>query len=179
MKWLRQWLELPEPPGHLHNVLFLIVPPASPHHLRRISQAGSTPLTSHTTLRLPQHTACSAQLALFNAHPFFPPSRLVSSSFAPRVVPFHCLSAALAPSLEPSIFPPFSSFFSARTHPHCMDVPCHVRAYAPPATLTPTSFHVSLLALPSFLGNQLILCVSKPLCLRSFSLCFRFIQLGD
>lgn len=178
MKWLRQWLELPEPPGHLQNVLFLIVPPAPPHHLRRLSQANSALLTSHTTLSPPptttnpQRTACSARLAFS-----LPRSRLVSSSRDPRVVPFHCLSAVWAPSLEPSS--PLFFFFPALMVPHCMGVPCRVHASAPPYNPHPTSSHVSPLYFPPFQGNQLILCVSKPLCLCSFFLCFRFIQLGD
>lgn len=123
--------------------------------------------------------ACSVQRARarpFKRSPFF---SLVSSFSLPRSL--HCFFSFSLRSVHPIIrvrslfFPPPSQplllHFPAVMHPYCMVFSCSRECLC----LSPS---VSL-ALPPFLGNQLILCVSKLLCLRSSSLCFGFIQQGD
>lgn len=112
--------------------------------------------------------------SFLNTHPFFFFSRLVSSSLAPHAVSSHCLCALCAPSLVRWLFssrcPSSSIFLPSRSRTVWISlVHVHASVFFPRVSL----------ALPSFPGNQLILCVSKPLCLRSSSLCFRFIQQGD
>lgn len=119
--------------------------------------------------------ACSMQRTTarpFKRSPFFS-CVFFSSSLAPYAVSLHFLSGLCTPSLGCSLFflIPLLLHFPALMLPYCMDFSCSRACLC----LSPS---VSL-ALPPFLGNQLILCVSKPLCLRSSSLCFGFIQQGD
>lgn len=121
----------------------------------------------------PLHARCREPwLVLLNTHPFFLP-RCFFLPHSPRC--FFSLSlCSVRPIISALAFFFLLSLlfhFSALALPYCMDFSCSYACLR--------LFPCVSLALPSFLGNQLILCVSKPLCLRSSSLCFRFIQQGD